>query len=58
LIGERNLFRDSCVFIRYLTREPTNGLDDIDSFVADTKRRLSRLGFLWDGVPFPGGLMA
>ncbi|MGH2510246.1 MAG: type II toxin-antitoxin system VapC family toxin, partial [Ktedonobacteraceae bacterium] len=33
----KNLFWDSCVFIRYLTRQPTDFLADIDQYVAEAK---------------------
>jgi hypothetical protein len=33
----RNLFWDSCVFIRYLTRQPTTLLADIDQYIADAR---------------------
>ena len=34
-----NLFWDTCVFIRYLTRNPVELLRDIDQFVSDAKKR-------------------
>lgn len=32
-----NLFWDTCVFVRYLTRQPTDMLPDIDQYVVDAK---------------------
>jgi predicted nucleic acid-binding protein len=34
-----HLFWDSCVFIRYLTREPDENLGDIDDYIEDAKNR-------------------
>lgn len=33
----KNLYWDSCVFIRYITRHPTDCLADIDQYVAEAK---------------------
>ena len=37
MINSRNLFWDSCVFIRYLTRKPAAGLHDLDRFVEEAQ---------------------
>lgn len=33
----KNLFWDSCVFIRYLTRLPTEYLAEIDQYISEAK---------------------
>lgn len=40
MIGPRNLFWDSCVFIRYLTEYPSTHVEDIRHFIEDTRARL------------------
>lgn len=39
MIGPRHLFWDSCVFIRYLTRIPPEGIADLEDLVRDTQRK-------------------
>lgn len=36
--GPENLYWDTCVFMRYLTRIPDNGLTDIDMYIRDAKK--------------------
>lgn len=40
MIGPKNLFWDSCVFIRYLTRIPPVGIADIEEFILDANAKL------------------
>lgn len=35
MIDSKNLFWDSCVFYRYITRNPTDGLNDLDAIMSD-----------------------
>ena len=45
MIDPANLYWDSCVFIRYLTRTPTAHLTDIDSFIKDAKNGKRKIFF-------------
>lgn len=45
MIDQHEMFWDSCVFIRYLTRSPAAHLEDIDQFIDDAKRGDRRIYF-------------
>jgi hypothetical protein len=38
-----NFYWDTCVFIRYLSRQPSGCLTDIDLFVEDVKKKNCRI---------------
>jgi len=37
MLDPKNVFWDSCIFIRYLTQSPTEFLYDIGEFITDSK---------------------
>ena len=43
--ADGNVFWDTCVFWRYITRSPTELLNDIDSFIADAKNKKRKIYF-------------